>query len=319
MKTFAQFLGCLTIVAVTGCKTDGGGVTQPPANNTDDGTFTHLTFKSSGGMPLAPPGTAECLDGTHEDVIHVNNTTKTLGWNVCGAMQGVETGERALTSAELASLHTALSTVVIGNRGDCGADKPQVTLDLDVGLSSERRYADDFYSCRPDPTGRTYVENMDAVHSALLKLLPPPPVRVAYPGGNFTHLTLHSTGGMGGAPEAGDPECVALTHDDVIQVDATSETLDWNRCGTAKTVETGHRLLSVEEFESVRSALSAVVIGSSGGLMMDAPMVTLDLKLDTSVSLYADDSNSSVPPPAGRTYVENLGALNTVLLTLVTK
>ena len=52
----------------------------------------------------------------------------------------------------------------------CGADKATVTIDVQVN-GSVGRYVDDFYGCNPAPDGRTFVENIDVMESAMGKLV----------------------------------------------------------------------------------------------------------------------------------------------------
>jgi hypothetical protein len=100
-----------------------------------------------------------------------------VSWDLCrwptGDVQhlAISKGSRSPTPAELATLKEALQHVHVGKSGNCGADKPVVTLDIEVN-GNVGHYVDDFYGCDPPPAGRTFVMGIDWVENAVWKLVP---------------------------------------------------------------------------------------------------------------------------------------------------
>lgn len=141
-----------------------------------DGHFDTLTLSSSGGMPPPMYDGDECGAG-YVNVMSVTASPAQFAWDLCrfsndGAQHTViARGTRSLDPSELATVRDALVQVHIGNSGDCGFDKPLVTLDVQAG-GAVGHYVDDFYGCNPPPDGRTFVTGIDWIQNALGKLAP---------------------------------------------------------------------------------------------------------------------------------------------------
>jgi hypothetical protein len=141
-----------------------------------DGNFDTLSLSSSGGMPAPKRDGDEC-DSQYTNVTTVTSSPSLIAWDLCtwpaGADQHrvIAQAGRELTSAELATVKEAILKVHVGKSGDCGFDKPVVTLDVQA-QGAVGHYVDDFYGCQPPPAGRTFVTGIDWVESAVGKLVP---------------------------------------------------------------------------------------------------------------------------------------------------
>ena len=139
-----------------------------------DGAFETVLLTSSGGMP-PPQNAGDQCGSQYVNTVQVDATATMVTWDAChyDSSSGhtvINQGTRTLTPDELATVRAALLQVRIGNSGMCGADKATVTIDVQVN-GSVGRYVDDFYGCNPAPDGRTFVENIDVMESAMGKLV----------------------------------------------------------------------------------------------------------------------------------------------------
>jgi hypothetical protein len=147
----------------------------------DDGLahdFDSLTLVASGGLPLRHDGD-EC-NSWYPNTTTVDATSATLGWDICRydqaiGHQAVQSGSRQLDAGELGAVRRAWAAVRLGNLGECGADKPTVTIDVVAGGSGDR-YVEDFYGCQPRTDGRIFVNNIAELEWILAKLVNPPGV-----------------------------------------------------------------------------------------------------------------------------------------------
>jgi hypothetical protein len=168
----ARFLCLLSAAAVFASCNDGDGQMVG-----GDGNFDTLTLSWSGGMPQIMRDGDECSGRDYANVETVTSSPATVAWDHCSwpgegpQHMVILRGSRALTPGELASVKDALSQVHVGGNNVCGADGPVVTLDIQAH-GSLGRYVDDFYGCLPPPDGRTFVAGINALESAVAKLLP---------------------------------------------------------------------------------------------------------------------------------------------------
>jgi len=141
-----------------------------------DGHFDTLILSSSGGMPPPKRDGDECGSG-YTNLRTVTSSPAQITWDLCtwptdGTQHMVlSQGSRSLSPAELATVQDSLLHVQVGKSGDCGFDKPVVTLDIEA-KGTVGHYVDDFYGCNPPPAGRTFVTGIDWVESAVGKLVP---------------------------------------------------------------------------------------------------------------------------------------------------
>jgi hypothetical protein len=135
----------------------------------------------------------------------------------------------------------------------------------------------------------------------------------------FEEMTLVVYPGyVSGSPPGSS--CDVFTHPATMRVEAGSRRLSWDHCappqdGTLYEVLSGERLLTDEEFESVREAVDAVTPSDRRGCGADASVITLDLRMESETRLYADDFYAGCPWDVhrGRTFVDGLGELANTL------
>jgi hypothetical protein len=135
----------------------------------------------------------------------------------------------------------------------------------------------------------------------------------------FEEMTLVVYPGyVSGSPPGSS--CDGFTYPATMRVDAGSRRLSWDHCaappgGTLYEVLSGERVLTDEEFESVREALDAVTPSDRRGCGADASVITLDLRMESETKLYADAFYAGCPWEIhrGRTFVDGLGELGITL------
>jgi hypothetical protein len=81
-------------------------------------------------------------------------------------------GQRPLSAQQLADFDAAMKQLKVSGRSSCGADAPELVLQISTA-GPALRYQDDFYSgCLP-AAGTTFVENMGQVFSVLQMISAP--------------------------------------------------------------------------------------------------------------------------------------------------
>jgi hypothetical protein len=139
---------------------------------------------------------------------------------------------------------------------------------------------------------------------------------------SFTSLEL-ATSGSGVSSPVGAP-CDLTTFTSTFNVSTSSRTLTWDLCAlNGATVEhqTGSYSLEDADLESINDAVGALKPSTQNGCGGDYPAITLDETTSEGVQLLADDFYSGCPwgRLLGRTFVQGLGDLNTVLYALKDK
>jgi hypothetical protein len=225
-------------------------------------SFTKLTVRSSGGMPMGSDPADECHDG-YQDAWSVDRASQTLSWDFCGwpSPRVVERGRRTLSDAEFRAVVNTLSIVAPSTRDACGADKPNVTLELEVDGSSTV-YTDDFYQgCDAEPEGKRYVQGLDALSGWLSWL-----------SSGLEIPAAPETLSVSGDPLSQDPpvdsECWSH-YQRRYELDVSTGDLSWDYCSTpaetgAFMVVTGNRVLDEAERESALRAYGHLEVGASG-------------------------------------------------------
>jgi hypothetical protein len=169
MKIFLASVIALTVAASAGC----GGA--PEAGLGTD--FEQLTLVSTGGGLNAD--NAVCDLPTFPETLSIMAATRRLSWDLCEVATSGQverlTGDRVLTSAELAVVRDSLSRVVPSHQTGCGADASVVVLDLEA-QGRVGRYVDDFYAgcLPPSAAGRTLVSKLADLDVVVFALAPPP-------------------------------------------------------------------------------------------------------------------------------------------------
>ncbi|MDB4980228.1 MAG: hypothetical protein JWM82_980 [Myxococcales bacterium] len=152
----------------TGADAGGAAPDGGPGTKVWTADATKLVAKVLGdGFGPAPTPTAPCVRGF---TYTLTMSDRKLSWRLCNdaaadPAMALRTGERVLSTAELAGVVAALDTVVVSHGTGCGADKSTETLTITTP-AGERDFFDDFYACNATP-GRTYVANIDSVFAAL--------------------------------------------------------------------------------------------------------------------------------------------------------
>ncbi len=142
----------LASIAIAGCSSHGDG-TAPGDSVLVDGA-QHVIWKNlGGGFGGVPPQGASCdLSNASYDL---DVGAGSLAWSVCRVAgndytdpnaYSTATGSRVLTADERAQAIAATRAVTVSDRMTCGADKSQLTLEVDAA-SGSIVYGDDFYSC----------------------------------------------------------------------------------------------------------------------------------------------------------------------------
>lgn len=132
---------------------------------------TKLVANNAGGG-FTPPPAPGSVCGLGAANYSLDVASRKLTWKECSfadwnTPMKWETGSRVLTVAELASLKLVLKNVKISDNDICGADKPFMTMTVSTP-SGDKKYTDDFYSCRADQG--PFVDNIDSVFAALRDL-----------------------------------------------------------------------------------------------------------------------------------------------------
>ncbi len=149
----------------------GAGGTTPDGMKVWTANATKLVAKILGdGFAPAPNPAAPCMRGM---TYTLTTSDRKLSWRFCNDLvadpaMALKTGERVLSTAELANVVAALDTVVVSHGTGCGADKSTELLTITTP-AGDRDFFDDFYACNATP-GRTYVANTDSVFAALYAL-----------------------------------------------------------------------------------------------------------------------------------------------------
>jgi hypothetical protein len=103
----------------------------------------------------------------------VDVATRTFTWDYCkwnNPGMAPAAGSRTLTDDEIVRLTRALSFLKLHSGYSCGADKPEVTLDLTTS-AGQATYSDSFYACQGQP-GEIFVDNIDELENVTYGLLP---------------------------------------------------------------------------------------------------------------------------------------------------
>jgi hypothetical protein len=125
---------------------------------------------------------------------------------------------------------------------------------------------------------------------------------------SFTKLTVRESSGGGRMyPATPEDECDFYGYEQVWIVDSGSRTLSWDRCRyyPPYKVDRGSGTLSDAEFQAVLNTLSVVAPSNRRSCGNDAPIVTLELEVDGSSTLYTDDFYSCDDDP-NKNYVQSL-------------
>ena len=126
---------------------------------------------SGGGHVPQPPAGSECA--LSEATYTLTVAGHTLDWVFCVAGAATsdpykkQTGTRALSEAEYAQAEVALKALKVVTQAGCGADKSLRKVFVTTARG-EFEYVDSFYFCQGG--GKTYVDNIDGVFTALNQL-----------------------------------------------------------------------------------------------------------------------------------------------------
>jgi hypothetical protein len=283
-------------------------------------SFTKLIIRSSGGMP-PPPGDPEPqCDVGDDDGLTLHRASKTLNWAECQVAEGssepvVRILGRDLTDAEFQAALNTLSLVAPSTREMCGADKPVVTLELEVDGSSIL-YTDDFYKCNNDPGSTRYVENIDPLHGWLGALVN----GLAVPS-HPAALSVYTDTVLDQDPPTGS-EC-ASHYQPQYELDLMTGELSWEYCTTpadsgAFMLITGRRVLENAELETVLRAYSSLQLGVSGpcrSLEMPTSYYVTSVRVDDEV--YLVDEAASCSADISGDYAVGVRGLGEVIEGLV--
>jgi hypothetical protein len=128
--------------AGSGGKNPGDSVLVPDAQHV-------IWTNNGGGLIVLPPVGANCPVSARYDLA----LQGWLAWSICSGSDPTDagsytvvTGGRELIGSELSQATAAARAVTISDRVMCGADKPNLTLEI-VTPSGSTVYGDDFYAC----------------------------------------------------------------------------------------------------------------------------------------------------------------------------
>ncbi len=151
-------------VATSGCAGNSvsGSPSEPPP------TFAQLKLEIVAGYGPAP-----CSNGN--DSYQVARSSSHISWAICdyGANPPVSlSNERTISSAELASVTSALAQIAPSAAKNCGADAAALLLDVTTLDGAVDLYANDFYSDCPGDTlaGRTFATGLEGLASVLTQI-----------------------------------------------------------------------------------------------------------------------------------------------------
>lgn len=145
------------------------GVFPPPPAAIWPATASKLVAENSGGgFRPPPPAGSTCPIGRAKYTL--DRAARLLKWETCESADNIApahlaTGSTTITLAELAKINAAMNGVELATGDICGADKPLLQIKVTTP-AGEKTYTDSFYSCDA-ASGRTYVDNIDAVFGAL--------------------------------------------------------------------------------------------------------------------------------------------------------
>jgi hypothetical protein len=128
---------------------------------------TKLTAVDSGGglVPQPPPG-SKCVLG--QSTYTYGPSTRKLDWSICDSSvspYALKTGGRVLSSAEGAQLDGAMKDVTLAQNDNlCGADKPELHIEVTSPTRGTKTFYDSFYACQQKGA---YVDNLDPLLSLL--------------------------------------------------------------------------------------------------------------------------------------------------------
>jgi hypothetical protein len=105
--------------------------------------------------------------GCNNYVLDVATKSLTLT-NSCPAGAPPAPKTRTLTTAEYAMVDAAMAKLTISSNTGCGADKGDMTVEVETTDGTKTMYWDSFYACRG--TGRKFVDMIDGVMSTLRTL-----------------------------------------------------------------------------------------------------------------------------------------------------
>lgn len=167
MRSFLLVTALLPLAACT----SPGHVTDPGDSIYTSDVRKLVVQDRGGGLIVPPPAGAACNPQLATYTLTVSGHQ--LDWQYCEmtgsgstATYTPRTGSRALQAAEWSALQPKLAALIVSDRIDCGADKPQFALIVTTS-AGDLEYGDDFYACQD--RARPYIVS-DALGGALAAL-----------------------------------------------------------------------------------------------------------------------------------------------------
>lgn len=153
------------------CTSGPGHVTDPGDSIYTSDVRKLVVENRGGGLLPPPPSSAACDPQLARYTLTV--ASHQLEWQYCEmtgsgstATYTPHTGSRALQAAEWSALQPKLTALIVSDRVDCGADKPEFALTVTTS-AGDLEYGDDFYACQD--RSRPYIVS-DALGGALAAL-----------------------------------------------------------------------------------------------------------------------------------------------------
>ena len=168
MRSLLLLTAALPLAACTG---PTGHVTGPGESVYTSDVRKLVVENRGGGLLPPPPSSAACDPQPARYTLTV--ASHQFEWQYCEmtgsgstATYTLRTGSRALQATEWSALEPKLKALVVSDRADCGADKPEFALTVTTS-AGDLEYGDDFYACQD--RSRPYVVS-DALGGALAAL-----------------------------------------------------------------------------------------------------------------------------------------------------